>query len=154
MRKCLIGAILFFSILGIVAAVYSALAHYDTASSAFCVINETFNCDVVNKGPYSELFGIPVSIFGLGAYSFLLVTTLMYISRREEAAITAMSAFALAGLVYSLYLTYIEAFVIFTWCILCITSQISILIIAVALLWLRHIDHIKPRLEMIHDSQS
>ncbi|MDP2631494.1 MAG: vitamin K epoxide reductase family protein [Candidatus Uhrbacteria bacterium] len=151
MRKWLIGAILIFSIFGGTASVYAALAHFDLGDSSFCSINETFDCEVVNKSSYSEFLGIPVSLMGFGAYIFLFISTIIYIFRNEESAITAMTVFAIVGLFFSLYLTFIEALVLYTWCLLCLASQLSILVIAVSLFRLRHIDHIKPKLEIIHD---
>ena len=128
------------AIVGIVASGESILAHYSIVSSTFCTINTTFNCDVVNKSEYSELFGIPVSVFGLLAYIALLGLSIFLRRGKQETAFTLLLLLAVGGFTFSLYLTSIEAFVLYTWCLVCLTSQASILATLVASLGLRRID--------------
>ena len=128
------------AVVGIVASGESILAHYSIVSSTFCTINATFNCDVVNKSEYSELFGIPVSVFGLIAYLAALLFSIWLRLRKEERVLTGLLLLAVGGFTFSLYLTSIEAFVLYTWCIVCLTSQASILAILIASLKLRGID--------------
>lgn len=128
------------AVIGMAASLESILAHYSIVSAKFCTINVTFNCDVVNKSEYSELFGVPVSVLGLLAY-FAIFCLSMYLHRKkQEQVFTALLLLAVSGVVFSLYLTSIEAFVLYTWCIVCLTSQASILAIFFASLKLRSID--------------
>ena len=59
---------------------------------------------------------------GLGGYAALLV--LAFLRSRAAAALALLGA--LLGLGFSLYLTYIEAYVLATWCILCLGSLATI----------------------------
>jgi len=61
--------------------------------------------------------GIPVSLIGVAGYGLLLTLSTLCRSRPETATRLLMAASA--GLVFALYLTYIEAYVLTTWCILC-----------------------------------
>lgn len=127
MRKRLI-AIAALSVLGIVVSGYSLLHHSSFVSGAFCTINSTFNCDIVNKGPFSEVGGVPVALIGVLGYVFLLVAAMLYAKRPQDRALLAFLLLASAGgFAFSLYLTYLEAFVLKAWCLLCLTSQASIL---------------------------
>ena len=45
---------------------------------------------------------------------------------------TRLLVAAAAGLLFALYLTYVEAYELKTWCILCLASQMVILLITVA----------------------
>lgn len=120
-------------IIGLAAAGYSLANHYNAASGEFCTINETFDCDVVNRGPYSEMFGVPVALLGILGYIFLLAAAVMKWKWREDRILTGLLVLASAGgFAFSAYLSAIEAFVLNTWCLLCLTSQASIFIILIA----------------------
>ena len=123
-----------------VGAIASGLAlrhHYHRDASSFCNINATFDCDVVNRSSYSEVAGIPVALVGLLAYLFMLGLALF--QRKKAETPTLLLLFGMAGLVFSLYLTYVEGVVLRTWCILCLTSLLSIgLITAFSALRVRH----------------
>lgn len=128
------------AIIGIAASVESVLAHYSIVDATFCTINSTFNCDVVNKSEYSELLGIPVSALGVIGYVAMLAVSIWLRRGVQERALTMLLMLALSGLIFSLYLTSVEAFVLYTWCLVCITSQVAILAIFIASLRLRGID--------------
>jgi uncharacterized membrane protein len=52
--------------------------------------------------------------------------------QREKPETPALLLFlGLAGLGFSVYLTYVEAEVLRTWCVLCVTSLVSIALIAI-----------------------
>jgi uncharacterized membrane protein len=53
-------------------------------------------------------------------YGVLLVLATVYRSRTETP--TWLLAAAMAGLAFALYLTYVEGYVLETWCILCLSS--------------------------------
>jgi len=94
--------------------------HYDSSPSSFCDFGANFNCDMVNRSIYSAVFGIPVALIGVFGYCVLLALAMFY---RAKAEAPAMLLFAsLAGLGFALYLTYVEAFVLAVWCILCLSS--------------------------------
>lgn len=136
-RKILIIMLMVAALVGIVASVESTLAHYDPSISEFCNINSQFDCDVVNTGPYSEILGIPVAILGLLAYSFMFVAGYVYARSKNEVILNAITGTAVLGFFFSLYLTSLEAFVIKTWCLVCLTQQVAIAILLIATLWLR-----------------
>jgi len=136
--KALLGVMLIFAVLGIAASVLSYQAHFEEGST-FCSLNETFDCDVVNRSSYSEMFGIPVSLFGIIAYvAFFLYAGMSLSSKKiKERYAHVMMLLATVSLAFSLYLTSIEAFVLETWCVLCIMSQVAILAIFVSLVMIK-----------------
>jgi uncharacterized membrane protein len=121
--------ILLCCILGTIVSILALQHHYRRDASSFCNINATFNCDVVNRSAYSEIAGIPVALLGLMAYLFMLGLCVFQQKKIETPAFLLF--LSLAGLVFSLYLTYLEAQVLRTWCVLCLTSLASIAMIAV-----------------------
>lgn len=103
--------------------------HYAKSATEFCDISQQFSCDIVNRSEYSSIMGIPVGGIGVLGYAALFVLATFWKSR-VETPIRLLGA-AIAGLAFALYLTYIEAYVLTTWCILCLISLVLISLISV-----------------------
>ena len=133
MRRRLAIAIIILSAAGLGIAGFS-LAHKESfVSGSFCTIGETFNCDLVNKGPYSEIFGVPVALIGVLGYLFLAAAAYLHLRNpNDRGYLVFLFVAAAGGLGFSGYLTGIEAFVLHAWCILCLTSQTIMLLIFAA----------------------
>jgi uncharacterized membrane protein len=106
--------------MGVVVSGVSLERHYAKSATAFCEVGEKFNCDIVNRSEYSTVMGIPVAGIGIVGYGVLLVLATVYRARVETP--TRLLGAALTGLAFALYLTYIEGYVLETWCILCLSS--------------------------------
>lgn len=126
-RKRYYLAIIFCCTLGALASALALQHHYRRDQSSFCNINTTFNCDVVNRSAYSELAGIPVALLGLMAYLFIIGLCVFQKEKQETPALLLF--LSATGLTFSLYLTYVEAEILRTWCVLCLTSLVSIALI-------------------------
>jgi vitamin-K-epoxide reductase (warfarin-sensitive) len=113
-------AIAILALAGIVVSAVSLQRHYAKSATQFCDVGERFNCDIVNRSEYSVVMGIPVAGIGIVGYGVLLMFATLYRSRAETP--TRLLVASLAGLGFALYLTYIEGYVLGTWCILCLSS--------------------------------
>jgi uncharacterized membrane protein len=113
------------SIAGFGIMAYLTYLHYAETQS-FCDISETVSCDVVTTSIYSEIFGLPVSILGLGYFGLTFVLSFF---QRTRAFYQLLFFLTLFVLIPSYYLTAIEAFVIEAFCVLCETSKILMLAI-------------------------
>jgi len=113
---------------GMLVSAVSLERHYAKSASAFCDFGERFNCDVVNRSEYSTVMGIPVAGIGLAGYGALFALATMYRSRMQTPL--RLLAAAVAGLAFALRLTYIEGYVLETWCILCLSSLALIAMIS------------------------
>ena len=122
-------AIAVLALAGVAVSAVSLQRHYAKSASAFCDVGEKFNCDIVNRSEYSRLMGIPVAGIGVVGYGLLLVLATLYRTRAETPM--RLLAAAVTGLGFALYLTYIEGYVLGTWCILCLSSLAIIAGIAV-----------------------
>lgn len=110
---CVAGALL---------SAVSLRSHYSTSPTDYCDLDQTFNCDLVNRSIYSRLAGIPVALIGLGGYVLLLLLSL-----RHSPVLAGLRFFAsVMGLGFALYLAYVEAYVLAVWCLLCIGSLTAI----------------------------
>ena len=113
---------------GIVAASLALREHYRTGASP-CSINDKWDCGEVNHSPYAVLVGVPVAAIGIGGYLLLGILAL-------KKAWRILLPAALAGLAFSLYLTYIEAKVLQIWCIYCVISLATISVLTLSsLVW-------------------
>lgn len=122
--KKLAYTLVVLSLVGVVVSSYALYLHYKPTDS-FCNLSETFNCDVVNTGPYSELYGVPVAALGIAGYVALIIGG--FLSLRMKRITIFVFLASIAGLVFALYLTGLEAFVIETYCVVCLASQVIIL---------------------------
>ena len=89
------------------------------------------DCFTVNTSRFSEIYGIPIALFGLSAY-LLIIAILLFESRNtflQENARMALFGISLVGVLYSIYLSYLEAYVILAWCPYCVLSAVMILIV-------------------------
>src|SRR5208283_4978449 len=114
---------------GVLVSAVSLERHYAKSATAFCDVGEKFNCDIVNRSEYSAVMGIPVAGIGVVGYGVLLLLATVYRLRVETP--TWLLGAALAGLGFALYLTYVEGYVLETWCILCLSSLALIVMITV-----------------------
>ena len=116
------------SIIGAADAVY-LLIYKLTGNPHMCLGNG--GCHNVNFSPYSEINGIPVSVFGIGAY--LAILAILALESRvkiaEENGPLAIFGISLGGVAFSAYLTYLEIYVIHAICPFCVISAIAITIL-------------------------
>jgi len=118
--RVLFVLIAILALAGMAVSAVSLQRHYAKSATAFCDIGERFNCDIVNRSEYSSLMGVPVAGIGVAGYGVLFALATVYRSRMQTPLRLLVAA--LAGLGFALYLTYVEGYVLETWCILCLSS--------------------------------
>lgn len=103
------------------------LAYVETTqTSAIC--GPVGDCNTVQQSEYARLFGIlPIGVLGLFGYVAIFISWLLtrYANKRIAGfASLAMFALTLSGTLFSIYLTFLEPFVIGATCAWCLTSAI------------------------------
>jgi vitamin-K-epoxide reductase (warfarin-sensitive) len=129
--------IVLVALVGIVLSAVSLVDHYKKSPSEFCDIDQTFNCDIVNRSMYSKLFGVPVAAIGLVGYILLLALSRFNREKKLYSAVLILGS--LIGLGFSIYLTYIEVHLLATYCVLCLGSLACILLITILAI-VRHVN--------------
>jgi len=131
--KTIFSLMAFFALIGIVISVYMTYAHYNTAD--FCPIELTAEnkCDVVNQSRFSEILGIPVPAIGVGGYLALFLCALLKLKKTGlfKELNFYMFGMAVTGFGFTVYLNYIEFFVLKTVCYICCASAAAITFIFV-----------------------
>lgn len=133
-QRFLFAAIATLALAGVILSSVSLQRHFAKSATTFCDFSQRFSCDIVNRSEYSSLMGIPVAAIGVAGYAALLVLATFWKARVDTP--NRLLGAAIAGLAFALYLTYVEAYILSTWCILCLASLalislISLLAIAV-----------------------
>ena len=127
------------SLAGVVDSAISLQRHYAKSATNFCDFIQKFNCDIVNRSEYSTIAGVPVAAIGVAGYAALFVLA-TFLRARPETPTRLMGA-ALAGLAFALYLTYVEAYELTTWCILCLISLGLIFLISFSAVFVKLRSH-------------
>ena len=109
---------------GIAIAGYLTWVHYADTQSV-CV-GGGGGCERVQTSDYAELAGIPVAVLGLAAYAALLAAFAL----PGQTALLGAAFVSLGGFAFSLYLTYVELFVIDAICQWCIASAVVMTLLA------------------------
>jgi vitamin-K-epoxide reductase (warfarin-sensitive) len=132
------------AVAGIVVSSMALHVHYmDPAAAPPCAVTEKFDCGAVNHGKYAvfppktdDEFDengvyhankphIPVAIIGIVGYSLIGIFALW-------GRIRIVLELARIGFFCAAFLSYLEAYVIYKWCIYCLWSQCIIAAILVA----------------------
>jgi len=122
--------VLTLSAIGILLSLYLAFLYFTETQAAFCAPGS--DCDTVRQSAFSTVLGIPVAAIGVVGYSVIFLLTVISIAKRTKWLL--LYIFALAGFIFSAYLTYLELFVIKAMCMYCIFSAVLMTIIFIALL--------------------
>ena len=92
------------------------------------------DCNAVQQSSYASILGVPIGVLGAIAYGGLIVgwiVTRVSKGRTADIAAFLVALTAFGGTVFSVYLTFLEPFVIGATCMWCLTSALAI----VGLLW-------------------
>jgi uncharacterized membrane protein len=108
----------FVAAFGIGVATYITIA--DAGGGAPVCLAGGGGCETVANSSYSHLLGANVAALGIAGYVLLLAAALM----RGDVARMGGFAIALGGFGFSVYLTYLELFVIDAICQWCVASAV------------------------------
>ena len=113
------------TIVGLAVALY--LTYVETTNTQ-AVCGPVGNCNEVQASPFAKLFGVlPVGLLGAVGYVAILVAWGVGRYARgswAQAARFAVLGMALFGVLFSIYLTYLELYVIRAVCAWCVTSAV------------------------------
>lgn len=139
-RGSLAGVII-IALLGLADMIYLTRLHWIVGSvpgyQSFCNISAEYDCDAVAASPYSVLFGVPVSFWGVLAYIAIIVVAVWSLKPHfprkapEGAGLGILSVMAVGSLITAAILGYISHFLIQSFCVMCMLGYIINLGIAV-----------------------
>ena len=128
MDKKLYWTSIAFAILGTLVSIYMTIFKL-TSNDAMCL--GSGDCSTVNASRYSEIYGIPVAVIGIVGFGAILLVHFLenhntFFQKQGTLMVFGMGLF---GFIFSLYLTYLELYVIHAICPFCVTSAVSITLV-------------------------
>lgn len=106
------------AIAGMIDAIYLTVKHY-TGEKVPCSV--TGGCETVLSSEYSEIGGIPLALFGVLAY-FTVFSLATLAAFGDDRMWKILSVVVALMTVFSLWLLYLQAFVIGAFCQFCLLS--------------------------------
>jgi uncharacterized membrane protein len=123
-------------ILALIGMSVAAYLSYIEITQVTAVCGPVGDCNTVNQSEYAFLFGVlPVGVLGISGYILILFAWLvrrLAPGRWGDLAALCLLGLTTFGLLFSIYLTFLEPFVIGATCAWCLTSAL----IMTALFWL------------------
>src|SRR3954463_9158458 len=115
-------------IIGLAISIYLTIVHYQE-HLLVCAVGGG-GCETVQTSTYATIGSIPIALLGIGMYVVILG---LMVARRYRpdwafATSTAIFGITLSGVLYEVYLTYVEISVIDAICPWCVTFAIVTLL--------------------------
>jgi vitamin-K-epoxide reductase (warfarin-sensitive) len=120
--------IIALAILGILDSAASLISYFSSTAASYCTFGPHFSCDLVYSSSYARIAGVPVALIGVAGY--VLLGIMAFAARKNMRMLPYLFFAAAGGLAFSLYLAYVEAFVLDVWCVYCVISLAIITSIA------------------------
>lgn len=131
--------ILIFSILSLFASFMLTIDHFailqNSSTKLNCSINLVLNCSTVMQTWQSSLFGFPNTVLGLMAYSVLVTIAVIALTgvKLKKSFMVLANFGALAGIIFSEWLSYESIYVIQVLCPYCLIVLFSTIFIFAAI---------------------
>lgn len=113
------------ALLGLAAAGYLTYSRY--AHDGVCGVST--GCTTVQQSPWSELFGVPVSVLGIVGYVTIL--GILITGARSEIARLALVVVTGVGFLFSMFLMYRAYVTLEAFCPFCTTSAVVMTLLAI-----------------------
>jgi uncharacterized membrane protein len=118
---------------GIAVAAYLTYAHYSTAQVLACSDKGLVNCAKVTTSSYSRIFGVPVSVLGLGYFLAMAGLCSPWVWRSDNRLLRGLRLLgAVTGVAMIIWLVYAELFRLDAICLYCTMVHIITVALFVA----------------------
>ncbi|MCL5016308.1 MAG: vitamin K epoxide reductase family protein [Patescibacteria group bacterium] len=127
--------IFILSLLGLADTGYLTESHLNRTALVCGAVSSLSKCNLVANSSFSSIYGVPVALLGLLFYLAVFFGTAFYFWRgRNNHLLRWLIILAGAGLIFSLYLLYVQAFILKAFCQYCLASDILTIAIFIGLL--------------------
>lgn len=131
-----LGLAIGMGVLAVLGLGLSAYMSYEALLGIIPACGPIGDCETVHTSAYTHTFGVPVAVLGFLGYAAVAALGLIWMRASGMSAYLAslgILGLAIAGTLFSAYLTYIEFFVIEAFCPWCLASAaVFITILALA----------------------
>jgi uncharacterized membrane protein len=109
-------------LIGITDAAYLSALHYYQADPGCSLIT---GCDTVLSSEYAVILGIPLAYGGFAYYLTLLLGVMIYFQYEIKKALHVLFLVNVLGFLFSLWLIYVQAFMLEAFCQFCLISALT-----------------------------
>jgi uncharacterized membrane protein len=113
--------VLIIAIIGFADATYLTVEHFKNVIPP-CTVG---GCETVLTSSYSQVLGIPVSLFGTVYYFIIMILMIVFLDTKKELALRIPSLLSILGGLASLYFIILMVFVIKEFCQYCALSALT-----------------------------
>jgi uncharacterized membrane protein len=121
-RRRLVYALLAVAPLGFIDSAYLTIEHFLGSVPPCSVVR---GCETVTTSSYSVIFGIPMALMGALYYLAIILGLVYYLDAKKSWMLKSVSISTAAGFFFSLYLVYLQLFVLKAICIYCMFSALT-----------------------------
>ena len=109
------------SLIGFVDATYLTIQHYRGASLDCYVLRD---CEEVTTSQYATIGSIPIALLGALYYLSIILLSAAYLDTKHNRLLTIISLLTTLGFLASIFLVYLQIFVIRALCSYCLLSAL------------------------------
>lgn len=131
----------FFAFVGVAALGgfgVSATILYSKKTNTQLVCPTGSDCDVVIKSRYSKFFGIPLEYLGMAYFAAIFIAYIILLAFPQllpGVALLGLRLLTMGAFFFSLYLLFVQAFLLRQWCIWCLlAAMLSMIIFFISLI--------------------
>lgn len=127
--RCYLIWIVVLGVVGSAISIYSIVHHHayltHGVTDAICNINAVWSCDTIAASSYSELFTLPLGVWGLGFFLSLVVIAAILMAKKPltnqiHSHLASLVVLSYVGLVVSVVLAVISGLILKSYCLSCI----------------------------------
>lgn len=105
--------------LGFVDATYLAIKYFQHEAPACSLLK---GCEQVTTSAFAAILGIPVALLGALFYFALILLFVLYLDSKKSIFLNLAQLFTVVGFLFSLYLIFLQLFVLKALCMYCLFS--------------------------------
>jgi uncharacterized membrane protein len=121
-HRRLIFGLLALAPIGFLDSAYLTIEHYFNRTPPCSLIS---GCEIVTTSKYSVIFGVPTALMGALYYMAIILALVLYLDLKRDWIIKWTARFTAVGFIFSLWLVYLQLFVIKAICQYCMLSALS-----------------------------
>lgn len=125
-HKYFVAPFFILSFLGFLDTVYLTITHYRNVIPPCSIAR---GCEKVLTSQFSTVAGIPIQIPGIIFYVTLIISLLLFLQTKNKLFFSFLAAVVTSGLLVSIVLFALQAFVIHAFCQYCLASEAIIFLL-------------------------
>ena len=135
-KKLLLQVVLVLGIVGLLTSIYLTSNHYSTVEGgSACDFSEHVSCSLVNSSTFSEMFNVPVAIFGVVWFIVLVLLVIKSLMDTKSALELPLVIWSLVGLLSVIYFVIAEI-ILQALCPFCTVVHVIVLLILGLSIWM------------------